>query len=146
MKKKPVKRSENIITPVMLVRIIVSGLYISVISLLQHKFDFLDAGSEYASTVIFALFSLFALFNAFNCRELSTTTIFKNFFKNRLMLIITTITIALQIIIIQYAGAVFGTVPLPLEMWGKIFAVAVSIVVVSEIVKLVILLTRSSQS
>jgi len=140
MKRKPVKRSENILSPVLLTRIILSGIYISVVSLLQHKFDFLGAGEEYASTVIFALFALFALFNAFNCRELFTTTIFKNFFKNRLMLIITTTTIVLQIIIIQYAGAVFGTVPLPLEMWGRIFAVAASIIVLSEIVKLIIII------
>jgi len=138
MKRQPIKRSENILSPALLVRIIVSGLYISVISLLQHRFDILSAGAEYAATVNFALFAMFALFNAFNCRELFTTTIFKNFFKNRLMLIVTSTTMAVQIVIIQYAGAVFGTIPLPLELWGKIFAVAVSIVVISEVVKVTI--------
>ena len=141
MKRQPIKRSENILSPALLVRILLSGLYISVISLLQHKFDILGAGEEYAATVNFTLFALFALFNAFNCRELFTTTIFKNFFKNRLMLIVTFTTIAIQIVIIQFAGAVFGTVPLPLELWGKIFAVAVSIVTLSELIKLAILIS-----
>jgi len=138
MKRKPIKRSENILSSQLLSRIILSGLYTSAVCLLQHKFDFLGAGEHYAPTVIFALFAFFALFNAFNCRELFTTSIFKNFFKNRLMLAITFITMILQILIIQTAGAVFGTVPLPLELWLKIFAAAISIVVISELVKLVI--------
>jgi len=138
MKKPPVKRSENILSRSLLTRIGISGLYISVISLLQHKFDIMGAGEEYAPTVIFAIFTLFALFNAFNCRELYTTTIFKHFFKNRLMLAVTGITMLLQVLIIQFAGSVFGTRPLPLDLWLKLFAAAFSIVVVSEIVKLII--------
>ncbi|MCL2809389.1 MAG: calcium-translocating P-type ATPase, PMCA-type [Treponema sp.] len=138
MKRKPVKRSENILSKVLLVRVILSGLYISAISLIQYKFDILQAGEKYAATVIFALFSLFALFNAFNCRELFTTSIFKNFFKNKLMLIITSVTIVLQVIIIQFAGAVFGTEPLPFDLWLKIFALSASVVVISEVVKLIV--------
>ena len=138
MKRQPIKRSENILSPALLLRIILTGIYISTICLLQHKFDILGAGEYYAPTVIFALFSLFALFNAFNCREIFTTTIFKYFFKNKLMLVITFITILLQILIIQYAGAVFGTVPLPLEMWRRVFAAAMSVIVLSEAVKLII--------
>ncbi|MCL2802116.1 MAG: calcium-translocating P-type ATPase, PMCA-type [Treponema sp.] len=144
MKRKPIKRSENILSRPLLIRIILSGLYISIISILQHKFDILNATEQYASTAIFALFSLFALFNAFNCRELFTDSIFINFFNNKLMLVVTFGTIALQVLIVQYAGAVFGTVPLPLELWGKIFALSASIIVISEIVKLILkILPRS---
>jgi Ca2+-transporting ATPase len=138
MQRPPIKRSENILSVPLLIRVCLTGIYISTVTLLQHRIDFLGAGEEYAATVIFALFAMFALFNAFNCRELFTTTIFKHFFKNRLMLAVTFGTMAVQIAIIQFAGVVFGTVPLPLEMWGRIFAVAVSVVVLSEIVKLVI--------
>ena len=144
MKRPPIKRSENILSSALLIRIVLTGLYISVVSILQHKFDILHIGNDYypgmnyAPTVIFALFALFALFNAFNCRELFTTTIFKHFFKNRLMLAVTTGTIILQIILIQFAGAVFGTVPLPLEIWVKVFCAAFSVVVLSEIIKLTI--------
>ena len=138
MKRPPIKRSENILSPALLVRIIITGMYISTVSLLQYNFDILNAGEPYTHTVIFALFTLFALFNSFNCRELFETTIFKHFLKNRLMLTVTFATMILQILIIQFAGPVFGTVPLPLELWGKVFAVALSVVVLSEIVKLVI--------
>jgi len=144
MKRQPIKRSENILSPALLVRIVLTGIYISAVSLIQHNSDILKIGEEYypgmnyAPTVIFALFALFALFNAFNCRELFTTTIFKHFLSNRLMLAVTFGTIILQILIIQTAGAVFGTVPLPLEVWGKVFCAALSVIVLSEIIKLII--------
>ncbi|MCL2764209.1 MAG: calcium-translocating P-type ATPase, PMCA-type [Treponema sp.] len=138
MKRPPVKRNENILSRALLIRIFLSSLYISVISILQHKLDILNAGEQYSSTVVFALFALFALFNAFNCRELFTTAISKHFTKNKLMLAVTTTTIILQVLIIQFAGAVFGTVPMPLELWGRIFAVAFSIIVLSEIIKLIL--------
>ncbi|MCL2183922.1 MAG: calcium-translocating P-type ATPase, PMCA-type [Chitinispirillia bacterium] len=146
MKKPPIKRSENILSRPLLTRIGLTGLFISVVTLLQHKFDFLGAAAlaagdlelagAYKSTVIFTLFALFALFNAFNCREIYITSIAKNFFKNKLMLAITGITMLAQVLIIQYAGAVFGTEPLPLDMWLKLFAAAGSVVAVSEAVKL----------
>ena len=138
MKRPPIKRSENIISPAMWIRIVVTGLYISVVSILQYRLDILNVGEEYAATAVFTIFALFALFNAFNCRELFGTTIFKHFFSNRLMLAVTFSTIILQVILIQYAGAIFGTVPMPLDMWLKLFAAAFSVVVLSEIVKLAV--------
>ena len=138
MERPPTKRNENIISRMMMIKIALTGLYISVIVLMQYVYNFLDAADAQISTVLFSLFALFQLFNAFNCRELHTTSIFKNFFGNKLMLIAISITFVLQILIIQYAGAFFGTVPLPFEMWIKIFAVSGSVVVVSEIAKLVL--------
>lgn len=137
MKQPPVKRSENILSKSMLIRIGVTGLYMSVVFLLQYTCNFLGATEEQMLTVLFTLFALFQLFNAFNCRELHSESIFKNLLKNKLMLLIISITFILQILIIQYAGAFFGTIPLPFMMWVKIFAVAVSIVVLSELVKFV---------
>jgi len=46
-------------------------------------------------------------------------------------------TFLLQILIIQFAGAFFDTIPLDMVMWLKLFAVSVSVVVLSEIVKLI---------
>ena len=137
MKRPPTKRSEDILSRPLLMKIGLTGLYISVVTLLQHKFDFLGAGEEYAPTVLFTMFAMFALLNAFNSREIYTTTIFKHFLKNRLMLVVTGITILVQVLIIQYAEVVFGTKPLPLDMWIKVFCVAASVILISEAVKLV---------
>ncbi len=135
MKQKPVRRDENIVDRTLLTRIIATGVYISCVFLAQHVWNFLGATPEQASTVLFTLFTLFQLFNAFNCRELHTESIFKHILGNRLMLGVVGGTFVLQILIIQFAGAFFGTVPLPLDMWAKIFACSFSVIVLSELVR-----------
>ena len=138
MKRPPIRRNENILSRPLLLRIGFTGLYISVVFLLQHSFNFMGVKEEQMSTVLFTMFALFQLFNAFNCRQLHTDSIIKNFFSNRLMLAVTLCTFIIQVLIIQYAGAFFGTIPLPLDMWLKLFAVTFSVIVMSEIVKLVL--------
>jgi len=136
MSRPPTKRSDNIVSKVMLIKIGLTGVYISIVFLCQYIFNFLNASTEQMPTVLFTLFALFQLFNAFNCRELYSVSIFKNLFKNKIMLIVVTITFVLQILIIQFAGAFFGTIPLDLMMWLKIFAVTFSVILVSEFIKL----------
>lgn len=136
MSRQPTKRNDNIVSKAMLLRIGLTGAYISVIFLSQYRLNFLGATKEQIPTVLFTLFALFQLFNAFNCRELHSVSIFKHLLKNKIMLIVITITFVLQIIIIQFAGAFFGTIPLDLAMWIKIFGITFSVVLISEIVKL----------
>lgn len=136
MRRPPVRRSENILSRALLIRIGLTGVYISVVFLLQYVFNFLRATDAQMPTVLFTLFALFQLFNAFNCRELQDESICKNLLKNRPMLGMIALTFALQIGIIQFAGAFFGTIALPLDMWLKLFAVAFSVVALAELVKL----------
>lgn len=138
MSRKPTDRAENIISKNMFIRIFTTGIYVSIVFLCQYHFNFLGAAADEMGTVLFTLFVLFQLFNAFNCRELHTESIFKHLFKNKLMLGVVGLTFALQIIIIQFAGVFFGTVPLGLNMWLKLFAVSFSVIVLSELVKLLI--------
>lgn len=138
MSRKPTDRAENIISKNMFIRIFTTGIYVSIVFLCQCHFNFLGAAADEMGTVLFTLFVLFQLFNAFNCRELHTESIFKHLFKNKLMLGVVGLTFALQIIIIQFAGVFFGTVPLGLNMWLKLFAVSFSVIVLSELVKLLI--------
>lgn len=145
MSRKPTDRAENIISKNMFVRIFTTGIYVSIVFLCQYHFNFLGAAPDEMGTVLFTLFVLFQLFNAFNCRELHTESIFKHLFKNKLMLGVVGLTFALQIIIIQFAGVFFGTVPLGLNMWLKLFAVSFSVIVLFELVKLLIrLFTKKS--
>ena len=138
MKRPPVKRGENILSRPLLFRIGLTGFYISIITLLQYKFDFIGVGKQYENTALFTMFALFALFNAFNCRELYTTSIVQHFLKNRLMLAVTGCTILAQVLIVQFAGSFFKTEPMPLDIWLKLFAVTASVVVVSEVIKMVL--------
>lgn len=135
MRRRPTNRSENIISKGMLARITATGVYMSVVFLLQYKLNFLGAARGEMTTVLFTLFVLFQLFNAFNCRELHSESIFCHLFKNKLMLLVVGCTFVLQVLIIQFAGAFFGTVPLGIAMWGKLFALAFSVIVLSEVMK-----------
>lgn len=138
MRRQPTKRSENILSGSMFARIGLTGLYISTVFLCQYVFNFLGATEAETTTVLFTLFALLQLFNAFNCRELHTTSIFKHLLQNKIMLIVIALTFVLQILIIQFAGAFFGTVPLGLFMWLKLMGVGFSVIVVSELVKLLL--------
>ena len=134
--KKPTKRNENIISKKMFTRIMLNGVFISIVCLVQYFTDFLGAGKEGSATVIFTLFVLFQLFNAFNCRELDTTPMYKNILKNKLMLGVFLLVLAIQFVITQFGKPVFGTVGLSMAMWGKMILVALSVVIINEIIKL----------
>lgn len=136
MNREPTKRGESIVSKAMLMRIGLTGVYMSIVFLCQYTLNFLGAATEEMPTVLFTLFTLFQLFNAFNCRELHSTSIFKNLLKNKLMLLVVGCTLILQILIIEFAGAFFGTIPLDFAMWIKIFAVSFSVIVLSELLKL----------
>lgn len=137
MNRKPTKRDESIISKFMLGRISITAIYMSIIFLSQYIFNFLHVPEEQMTTVLFTMFVLFQLFNAFNCRELYSESIFKHLLKNKLMLIVVGCTFVLQILIIQFAGAFFGTVPLELSMWIKLFGITISVLILSELVKFI---------
>ncbi len=67
-----------------------------------------------------------------NCRELGNNSIFKNFFKNRLMLLVLVVVLSLQIIITQFGNRVFETVALNIVDWCKVIAMALSIIGIQE--------------
>jgi len=137
MNRLPTKRHDNIVSKVMLIKIALTGAYISIIFLCQYVYNFLSVTDGQMPTVLFTLFTLFQLFNSFNCRELHSVSILNNLFKNKIMLLVITITFVLQIVIIQFGGAFFGTIPLDLILWMKIFAISFSVVLISELVKFV---------
>ncbi len=139
MQNKPTARGESIVSGKMMLKIVINGVYMCAVCLCQSLFNFLKVpeGENVASSVIFTMFVLFQLFNAFNCREMGVNSIFKSFFKNKLMLISFVITFILQIVITQFGGLFFGTAPLDFVTWIKIIATSLSIVAISEFVKLI---------
>ena len=146
MKRKPTARSESIVSAEMLRRIAINGVFICLVCLAQQGFDFLNIGEGKVATGVFTLFVVFQLFNAFNCRELGDKSIFPNLFKNKLMLAAFVVAFALQIVITQFGGAVFDTVPLDFVDWLKIVAMALSVVALDEIVKVFSRLRRKSRA
>ena len=138
MARRPTPRNQSIVTPAMLFRIVVNGVFIAAVLLLQNFTNFLGGATpEECSSILFALFVVFQLFNAFNSRELGNDSLFDNLFHNKLMFLVFSITFALQVIITQFGGPIFGTVPLSAAMWGKIILCGLSVVVLGELVRFV---------
>lgn len=79
--------------------------------------------AEQQSTILFTLFVVFQPFNAFNSRELGNASLFANLLRNKVMIGVFALMFALQVLVVQFDGAMFRTVPLPIDMWLKIIAV-----------------------
>lgn len=101
------------------------------------KYQFLGGTPEMQKSIVFSVFVFFQLWNAFNCREFGTDSVFPNFLKNKAALGLIGGAALMQVILVQFAGSVFDTVPLPLEMWWVIIATTFSIIIFSEILKLI---------
>ncbi len=136
MNGSPVKRSDDIVSKNMLLRILIHASFMCAVLILQYKIDFLGVGERQMKTTLFSLFILFQLFNAFNARELGSISVFKNLKSNKPMLVVFFITFILQVVFSEYLGGFFGTVPLKMITWGKIILTASSIVFLSEFYKL----------
>ena len=145
MSRKPVKRTDNIVTFNMLMRIIAHAAFMSTIVILEYLYDFLGAGVGGTQTAIFCLFVMFQLFNAFNCRKTGRESIFSGIGKNRAMVAVFAATFTFQIVLVQLFGGFFSAVPLPLTVWLKIIGAALSVVVFSEIYKLFYRIFKNGQ-
>ncbi len=136
MHEKPTQRNASIVSMGMLFQILTNGLYICVFFMAQYFWNFMNIPQEQQPTVLFTLFIVFQLFNAFNSRELGVKSVFNHLGGNVLMVGVFTLTFGLQILITQFGGSFFDTVPLSLSSWIKVLASGAGILVFSEILKL----------
>lgn len=137
MNRRPISRDSNIVSKGMLSRIACNGIFVSIVFMMQALFNILGGAEGEQYTILFTLFVVMHLFNAFNSRELTDTSVFSNFFSNRLMLLVFGLTFMLQVVITQFGGILYNTVPLSLGMWVKIVTLGLSVIVVSEAFKLI---------
>ncbi|CAG8583096.1 955_t:CDS:1, partial [Acaulospora colombiana] len=73
---------------------------------------------EVMRTIIFNTFVFLQVFNEINCRRIDdTVNVFRNIFNNHIFIIIQIVVIAGQVLIIQFCGIAFGTVPLNWYQW-----------------------------
>lgn len=144
MLEKPIPRKASIITKDMLKKVVMNGAYIAVSILALMKYQFLGGTPEQQSTIVFSCFVFFQIWNSFNCREFGLDSVFPNFLKNRVALLLIGGAGLVQILLVQIAGSWFDTVPLPAEIWGMIIAYTFSVIIVSEILKVAGSLTHKT--
>lgn len=124
MKHKPRKPSDFIITKPMFKTIIISASAFIVL-LLSTIFWMQSDGkiTEYELSMFFTLFVLLQFWNLFNAKTLGTNnSTFHNFFSNKNFLVINGFILVMQIIIVQFGGKLFRTVPLTFIDWILIIA------------------------
>ena len=136
MNNKPIKKSSGIVSKNMLLRIIFNGLFVGTIMVLEYAFDFLRVGANQMKGTVFTLFILFQLFNAFNSKELGVRSIFSGISKNKIMSITFLGVFLVHFIIVQFFPIIFGVTALTLSAWIKTIITASSMIVITEISKI----------
>ena len=137
MKSKPVRRTDSIVNKTMLFRIIFNALFIGGVMIAQELTNFLGATIGEKRNVIFTLFVLFQLFNAFNAKELGGKSILKSIGKNKVMLFSFILVFLVQVVMSQCFPFVFGGEKMRFLLWVKMILTSSSIVVLSELGKVV---------
>jgi Ca2+-transporting ATPase len=136
MNRHPVSHDARIITPFMLLSIIVTGIFIVTMGILQIATGFLGGTTPAeVGTVFFAAFIMIAVWNGINCRALDGKM--PPFFKgNPTFFAVMGVIILIQILIVQYGGTVFGTVPLSLNQWALIILITASVLIVGFVLRI----------
>lgn len=119
---KPRPRDEHIITPTMAAIIGLVGIYMATVLLLLFRFNFLGGETHLQRlTILFTTFVMFQVWNEFNCRALNyRQSPFRGLSGNRMFLIIIGVIVFSQVIMVNFGGEIFRTVPITLEQWLKI--------------------------
>ncbi len=135
MNRSPVSRDERIITPFMSVSIAVTGVFFIIAGLFQMTTGFLGGTTPAeVSTVLFAAFVIAQVWNGFNCRAMEGGM--PPFFRgNPTFFIVMGVIVATQVLIVQYGGSVFDTVPLSPALWVKIVVMSASVLVVGFMIR-----------
>ena len=135
MNRRPVSHDAPIISPFMWLSIMVTGIFIIIAGILQIATGFIGGATRAEiNTVFFATFILTAVWNGINCRALDRKM--PPFFKgNPTFFAVMGGVVLIQILIVQYGGEVFGTVPLSLEQWAKIIMVSASVLIVGYVLR-----------
>ncbi|KAJ7955855.1 Calcium-transporting ATPase [Quillaja saponaria] len=126
MERPPVGRREPLITNIMWRNLLIQAIYqVSVLlvlnfggkSILHLERENSDHANKVKNTLIFNAFVLCQLFNEFNARKPDEFNIFKGVTRNYLFIGIIGLTLALQIIIIEFLGKFTATVRLNWKHW-----------------------------
>ncbi|MBU3914653.1 cation transporting ATPase C-terminal domain-containing protein, partial [bacterium] len=117
---RPPRHPEDfIVSPSMLKQILLTaGLFFGVMIYFLNYFQRDGTITAKELSIFFTLFVLLQFWNLFNAKSLGQSrSVFLGFFKNKVLLIIACVILVGQIMIVQYGGTVFRTVPLSLNDW-----------------------------
>ena len=140
MKLSPRDSSAFIITPLMRMNIVVTGLFFVVllISLMFYMGDGGSALSRYELSMFFTIFVMLQFWNMFNAKSFNSAgSAFRGIIKSPGYLLVSLLIVLGQILIVQFGGDVFRTVPLKFSDWMIIIAGTSIVLWVGEIIRLI---------
>ncbi|XP_074322169.1 calcium-transporting ATPase 12, plasma membrane-type-like [Apium graveolens] len=127
MDKRPVGRTEPLISNIMWRNLIAQALY-QIVVLLTLQFGgeaIFNVNEKVKDTLIFNTFVLCQIFNEFNARKLEKKNVFEGIHKNKLFLGIIGITIVLQVVMVEFLKKFADTERLNWGQWGTCIGIAV---------------------
>ncbi|VAI56222.1 unnamed protein product [Triticum turgidum subsp. durum] len=133
MKRTPVGRREPLVTNIMWRNLFIQAVYqVAVLltlnfrgrDLLHLTRDTLEHSSKVKNSFIFNTFVLCQVFNEFNARKPEELNIFEGVSRNHLFLAVVSVTVVLQVIIIEFLGKFTSTVRLSWQLWLVSLAIA----------------------
>jgi len=136
MSKLPRKPKERLLLNNEISTIILTGIVMTIGSLLLFKFYLDKYNLVYAQTITFMTLATFQLINTLNYRTEEKTIFSREFFKNKYILLALLVSFLLQIFIVYYLTDIFKIVQLSLLDWLIIVAVSSTVLVIQEIRKL----------
>ena len=140
MNDKPRRQNDFIISRDMWAIILITGLGITaaLVGMLLAYHGTEDGLTPRRLTEFFTLFVLFQFWNLFNARVVGTTdSAFSRLGRSYGLLAVATAILLGQVIIVNFGGQVFRTVPLDIGTWGVLFAISSLLLWVGEIVRAV---------
>lgn len=142
--QKPRNPKSGIITKKMAARMIITSVLMSIAVLVLFVQEMEKMGGPqnpyaitYARTVAFCTFALLQIFNAHNCRSFNQSLIKIGIFKNKYLLLIHSISITLQVILIEtvVGHEAFKTTSLHWSDWAIIIGLNLGLILFVEIIK-----------
>ncbi|XP_074379779.1 putative calcium-transporting ATPase 13, plasma membrane-type [Apium graveolens] len=127
MDKRPVGRTEPLISNIMWRNLIAQALY-QIVVLLTLQFGgekIFNVNEKVKDTLIFNTFVLCQVFNEFNARKLEKKNVFEGIHKNKLFLGIIGITIVLQVVMVEFLKKFADTERLNWGQWGACIGIAI---------------------
>jgi len=134
MKRKPRGANESILHNELIFMLV--GGFANFISSFVAFLLFLPYGEILARTAAFSTMTIFELFFVFNCRSETKSIFRKSPLTNKKLLVAVTISVLLQIAIVQFAflDVIFDTEPLSISQWIMVMGLAsVGFLVLPEI-------------
>jgi len=137
MREKPRRPDESIITPAMTRAIVGCGILFALLLcvLLWHCEHGVDPGVQPRElTIFFTIFVMMQFWNLFNAKALgSCHSAFRRFWADHGMALVLVLILVGQVLIVEFGGSIFRTVPLSFHDWMLCIAVTLPVIIVGEL-------------